>query len=111
VIQTGTVPVIVRRGAFSCVFLRSSKTHDTLFFTGNSRFFGALAGKRAKKGVFITTSAFTREARDYANQVSDSIILLNGSRLARLMIEHGVGVTHRPLKVAQVDGDYFEELS
>jgi restriction system protein len=74
-------------------------------------FFGALAGKRAKKGVFITTSAFTREARDYANQVSDSIVLLNGSRLARLMIEHGVGVTHRSLKVAQVDSDYFEELS
>ena len=72
-------------------------------------FFGALAGRRAKKGVFITTSAFTREAREYANQVSDSIVLLDGSRLARLMIEHGVGVTHLPLKIAQVDSDYFEE--
>lgn len=73
-------------------------------------FFGALAGRRAKKGVFITTSAFTREARDYANQVSDSIVLVDGARLARLMIEHGVGVTHRPLKVAQVDSDYFDEV-
>jgi restriction endonuclease Mrr len=36
---------------------------------------------------------------------------VNGSQLARLMIDHGVGVTHRPLKVAQVDSDYFEELS
>lgn len=71
-------------------------------------FFGALAGRRATKGVFITTSAFTREARDYANRVSDSIVLVDGARLARLMIEHGVGVTHRPLKVAQVDSDYFE---
>ena len=71
-------------------------------------FFGALAGRRAKKGVFITTSAFTREARDYSNQVSDSIVLVDGARLARLMIEHGVGVTHRPLKIAQVDSDYFD---
>jgi len=74
-------------------------------------FFGALAGRRAKKGVFITTSAFTREAREYANQVSDSIVLVDGARLARLMIEHGVGVTHRPLKIAQVDTDYFESVS
>jgi restriction system protein len=73
-------------------------------------FFGALAGRRAKKGVFITTSAFTREARDYANQVSDSIVLVNGSRLARLMIDHGVGVTHRPLKIAQLDSDYFDDV-
>ncbi len=73
-------------------------------------FFGALAGRRAKKGVFITTSAFTREAREYAAQVSDSIVLVNGSRLAQLMIEYGVGVTHRPLKIAHIDGDYFDEL-
>ncbi|MGB5697950.1 MAG: restriction endonuclease [Polyangiales bacterium] len=73
-------------------------------------FFGALAGRRAKKGVFITTSAFTQEARDYASQVSDSIVLIDGARLARLMIEHGVGVTHRPLKIAQVDSDYFEDM-
>lgn len=73
-------------------------------------FFGALAGRRAKKGVFITTSGFTREAREYAAQVSDSIVLVNGSRLAQLMIEHGVGVTHRPLKIAHIDSDYFDEL-
>ena len=72
-------------------------------------FFGALAGRRAKKGVFITTSAFTREATAYANQVSDSIVLLDGSQLAQLMIEHGVGVTHRSLKIAKVDSDYFDD--
>ena len=46
-----------------------------------------------------------REARDYANQVSDSIVLIDGARLARVTIEYGVGVTHRPLKIAQVDSD------
>lgn len=73
-------------------------------------FFGALAGRRAKKGVFITTSRFTREAREYAAQLSDSIVLVNGSRLAQLMIEYGVGVTHRPLNIAHIDSDYFDEL-
>ena len=59
--------------------------------------------------MFIATSAFTRGAREYATQVSDSIVLVNGSSLAALMIEHGVGVTHRQLKVGQIDSDYFEE--
>jgi restriction system protein len=72
-------------------------------------FYGALAGKRARKGVFITTSDFSREAREYAQQVSDSIVLVGGQRLAQLMIAHGVGVTHKPVRVARVDGDYFEE--
>jgi restriction system protein len=93
------------------VYVQAKRWQNTVGRPEIQGFFGALAGRRAKKGVFITTSAFTREARDYANQVSDSIVLLNGSRLARLMIEHGVGVTHRSLKVAQVDSDYFEELS
>ena len=72
-------------------------------------FFGALAGRNANKGVFITTSGFTREAREFAHAVSDSIVLVNGARLTELMIEHGVGVSHKPLKIAKVDSDYFEE--
>ena len=92
------------------VYVQAKRWQNTVGRPEIQGFFGALAGRRAKKGVFITTSAFTREARDYANQVSDSIILVNGSRLARLMIEHGVGVTHRPLKIAQIDSDYFEDV-
>ncbi len=48
---------------------------------------------------------------EYAANVSDGIVLLDGPRLSRLMIEHGVGVTHRPLKAAQVDSDCFDEVS
>ncbi len=73
-------------------------------------FVGALNGQHAKKGVFITLSGFTREARDYASQVSSSVVLINGSRLTRLMIEHGVGVKDRPINIAHIDSDYFEEL-
>jgi restriction system protein len=53
-------------------------------------FYGALAGRRARKGVFITTSTFTREAREFASQVAESIVLTDGARLSSLMIEHGV---------------------
>lgn len=72
-------------------------------------FSGALAGQRAKKGVFITTSTFTRQALGYAEQVSDAMVVVDGERLAQLMIAHGVGVTHKPLRLPQVDSDYFEE--
>jgi len=71
-------------------------------------FYGALAGRRANKGVFITTSTFSPDAREFAKQV-ERIVLVDGVRLAALMIEHGVAVQHRVLKVPRVDGDYFEE--
>lgn len=71
-------------------------------------FYGALASRRANKGVFITSSTFTREAQEFATRV-ESIILVDGARLTALMIEHGVGVTHRRFAVPRVDSDYFEE--
>lgn len=71
-------------------------------------FYGALASRRASKGVFITSSTFTREAQEFAARV-ESIILVDGARLTALMIEHGVGVTHRQFTVPRVDSDYFEE--
>jgi restriction system protein len=74
------------------------------------KFAGALQGQRATKGVFITTSSFTRDASTYVETVPNKIILIDGPQLARLMIAHGVGVT----KVAQfdvnrIDSDYFSD--
>jgi restriction system protein len=103
--------VSLDRLGFEKVYVQAKRWQNTVTRPEIQSFYGALAGKRAKKGVFITTSTFTTGAKDYAHNVSDSIVLLDGPRLALLMIEHGVGVTHRPLKVAQVDSDYFEELS
>lgn len=71
-------------------------------------FYGALAGKKATKGVFITTSSYSREAHEFAQQV-EHIVLVDGNRLAELMIEHGVGVSHTRLRVPKLDTDYFEE--
>lgn len=70
---------------------------------------GALQLQGANKGVFLTTSAFTKDARDAAARARGSVVLVDGARLTSLMIEHGVAVTHRMLKVPKVDGDYFED--
>lgn len=71
-------------------------------------FYGALAGQRAHKGVFITTSTFSQQALQFASSV-ERIVLVDGARLSNLMIEHGVGVNHREIKVATLDSDYFDE--
>lgn len=72
-------------------------------------FVGALAGRRANLGVFITTSRFTREARAYAARASDSVVLVDGRELATLMIERGVGVSMvRDVRLVRIDRDYFE---
>lgn len=73
-------------------------------------FYGALAGHRVRKGVFITTSSFTPDATKYAASLSDAIVLVDGQTLAKFMIEYGVGVAvHRAVKIARIDTDYFEE--
>jgi restriction system protein len=56
-------------------------------------FVGALHGRKARKGVFITTSAFSKPARDYVRDIQDKVILIDGHELADLLIEHGVGVS------------------
>lgn len=73
-------------------------------------FVGALAGQQANKGIFITTSTFTSTATDYAAAVSQKVILIDGERLADLMIEHDIGVsTVRAIALKRIDSDYFEE--
>jgi restriction system protein len=75
-------------------------------------FYGALAGQHAKRGVFITTSSFTAQAVEFARSVEGIVIvLIDGSRLANLMIDHEIGVTTRAIKVPKIDSDYFDEES
>lgn len=74
------------------------------------KFYGALVGQGASRGVFITTSRFTSGAVEYARQVTGSVVLVDGERLASLMIEYGVGVAPEEIvKVARLDLDYFED--
>ena len=72
-------------------------------------FAGALDGKKARRGVLITTSGFTKEAWEYAAQVEKSIVLVDGPTLAGLMIDYGVGVTDvDSYTIKRLDVDYFE---
>ncbi|HLS19314.1 MAG TPA: restriction endonuclease, partial [Paracoccaceae bacterium] len=72
------------------------------------QFVGSLGGMGASKGVFVTTSGFSSEARQYADRVQQRIILIDGQRLARLMIANEVGVRARQVYVLRsVDEDYF----
>ena len=74
------------------------------------RFAGALQGQRARKGVFITSSAFSAEAQRYAASIQMTIVLVDGATLADLMIDHGVGVaTTKRIDIKRVDSDYFSE--
>ena len=73
-------------------------------------FTGALASKKAKKGIFITTSSFPNSVYEFIGQVEYKIILIDGERLANLMIEHGIGLsTVNTYHVKTIDSDYFDE--
>lgn len=73
------------------------------------KFAGALQGQRARKGVFITTSSFTKEAKEYASVIDSKIILIDGENLSKLMAEHNVGVSIvGQYEVKKLDSDYFD---
>lgn len=73
------------------------------------KFVGALAGQGAKKGIFITTSSFTKEALGYAPKNETKIVLIDGVQLAQLMIDHNLGVSlQRTYEIKRLDNDYFE---
>ena len=74
------------------------------------QFAGALDEQKATKGVFITTSDYSKEARNYVEKLSKKIVLINGQELTRFMIEFNVGVsTKKTYDVKKIDSDYFEE--
>jgi restriction system protein len=73
-------------------------------------FVGSLVGLGATKGVFVTTSTYTSQAREFVRHLSQRVILIDGQELADLMIEHGVGVrTSRTMEFKRVDEDFFSE--
>lgn len=76
------------------------------------KFVGALQGRRARKGIFITTSRFTDAAKEYAGRIDTKVVLIDGERLADLMIDYDVGVS--PLTtyhIKGIDSDYFGSSS
>lgn len=75
------------------------------------KFVGALAGQGARKGIFITTSSFTKDALEYKPRNDTSIVLIDGIKLVDLMYEYNIGVaTERKFEVKRIDNDYFESV-
>src|SRR5687768_8500922 len=75
------------------IYVQAKRWQATVGRPDIQQFAGALHGQHARKGVFLTTSTFSKEARDYVARIDVKIILIDGDELARLMIRHGVGVT------------------
>ena len=92
------------------VYLQAKKWDATVGRPEIQKFVGALHGKRARKGVFITTGSFSADAVAYVEHIDPKVVLIDGKRLAQLMIDFEVGVsTTRTYSVKRVDSDYFEE--
>jgi restriction system protein len=92
------------------IYLQAKRWESTVGRPEIQQFAGALQGQRARKGVFITTSSFSSEARQYAAAIESRIVLIDGTELAQLMITHGVGVTPMAVyELKRVDSDYFSE--
>jgi restriction system protein len=92
------------------VYVQAKKWQDRVGRPEIQKFAGALQGKRARKGVFITTGSFTADAENYVEHIEPKIVLVDGSRLTELMIDHEVGVTTKATyALKRLDNDYFDE--
>jgi restriction system protein len=92
------------------VYLQAKRWENPVSRPEIQKFAGALQGQRAKKGIFITTSAFTKDAREYAEKIESKIVLIDGETLAQLMIDHSIGVSQvASYTLKKVDIDYFAE--
>ncbi|MDO3620597.1 restriction endonuclease [Ralstonia pseudosolanacearum] len=90
------------------VYVQAKRWQSTVGRPDIQAFFGALAGQRAKKGVFITTSSYTVQAIEFARSV-EGIVLVDGVKLTEFMMDNEVGVSVRTINVPKIDSDYFDE--
>ena len=92
------------------IYIQAKRWEGTVGRPEIQKFVGALQGQRARKGVFITTSSYTKEAIEYAANLESRVILIDGDKLAQLMMDYDVGVTKViTYAVKKVDTDYFSE--
>ncbi|MFA5942971.1 MAG: restriction endonuclease [Candidatus Thermoplasmatota archaeon] len=107
----GGVDGVVHQDALQLdsVFVQAKRYTGSVGAPEVNNFIGALDRKRAVKGVLMTTGTFSRQAVEAARESSRKVVLVDGTKLAELMVRHGVGVsTTATYKVQRVDTDYFE---
>jgi restriction system protein len=92
------------------IYIQAKRWENVVSRPEIQKFVGALHGKRARKGVFITTSTFSKHAIDYSSQIENKVILIDGEQLSSLMIEYEIGVSRENTYVVRkLDSDYFLE--
>lgn len=92
------------------IYIQAKRWQDSVGRPEIQKFAGALQGQRARKGIFITTSTFTKGAEEYVERIDNRIVLLDGRRLCELMIEFDVGVnTTERFELKRIDLDFFSE--
>ena len=92
------------------IYIQAKKWEDPISRPEIQKFAGALQGKRARKGIFITTSRFCDTAKVFASNIDNKIILIDGQQLAQYMIDFGVGVTTEAVyELKRLDSDYFTD--
>ncbi|MFN9112930.1 MAG: restriction endonuclease [Bacteroidota bacterium] len=93
------------------IYIQAKRWENVVGRPEIQKFVGALAGQGAKKGVFITTSRFTKEAQEYQPKNETKIVLIDGERLAELMIDYNLAVsTVNVFEIKRIDNDYFGDL-
>jgi len=98
------------RLGLDAIYLQAKRWEGVVGRPEIMKFVGALAGQRATKGVFITTSGYTKEAKEYALTSQYKIVLIDGARLADLMIEHNLGVSvAATYQLKRIDSDFFAD--
>lgn len=92
------------------IYLQAKRWQGTVGRPEIQKFVGALHGQRAKKGVFITTGTFTKEAEQYVATIDPKVVLIDGKRLVELMIDYNLGVsTVDTYEIKKIDSDFFVE--
>jgi len=92
------------------VYIQAKRWEGTVGRPVIQAFAGSLEGHRAKKGIVITSSQFTQDARDYVTKIEKKIVLIDGEYLAQLMIDNNIAVTtEKTYEIKKIDFDYFEE--
>ena len=92
------------------VYIQAKRWENLVSRSEIQKFAGALQGQRARKGIFITTSTFSKSAIEYVSKIDSKVILIDGTQLAKLMIENNVGVLKiASYEIKKIDLDYFME--
>jgi restriction system protein len=98
------------RLGLDAIYIQAKRWDGTVGRPEVQKFVGALHGKRARKGVFITTAGFSVEAKEYVSHIEPRVVLIDGRQLAEYMVDLNLGVTPKAAyELKRIDSDYFVE--